>query len=94
MKSRLLSEKKVALTSIAVVLALTTLMAQAPQRINYQGVARDNTGNVLQNQSISIRIEYLIWSSFEFISVHLCLSVVVCFSYRLILFMLSRTVKL
>ncbi|MEI8201368.1 MAG: collagen-like protein [Bacteroidota bacterium] len=32
------------------------LFAQAPQAINYQGVARDNSGNVLSNQTISLKL--------------------------------------
>lgn len=31
--------------------------AQAPQAFNYQGVARDNGGNVLANQSIGVKID-------------------------------------
>ncbi len=33
--------------------------AQAPQSINYQGVARDNSGNVLSTQSVSLRLSIL-----------------------------------
>ncbi|MCH7987580.1 MAG: DUF1566 domain-containing protein [Planctomycetes bacterium] len=51
--------KKVALTTIAVALALTTLMAQVPQSINYQGVARDNTGAILATQGIALQISIL-----------------------------------
>ncbi|MEO5906910.1 MAG: hypothetical protein ABIQ11_09300 [Saprospiraceae bacterium] len=32
-----------------------TLFAQSPQGLNYQAVARDNAGDILQNQLISIR---------------------------------------
>lgn len=32
------------------------VLAQAPERFNYQGVARDSEGNPLSNQSISLRI--------------------------------------
>ena len=32
------------------------LFGQAPAQINYQGVARNSVGNVLPNQSISLRI--------------------------------------
>src|SRR5580658_8769851 len=31
------------------------LGAQAPQAFNYQAVVRDNSGNVVQNQSVSLR---------------------------------------
>ena len=51
--------KKVALTLIAVALAVTTLMAQAPQSFNYQGVARDNTGAILATQGIALQISIL-----------------------------------
>ncbi len=30
--------------------------AQSPQKFNYQGVARDNSGNVMPNQSIGLRL--------------------------------------
>ena len=33
-----------------------SMMAQAPQGINYQAVARNNAGAVLQNQNISVRL--------------------------------------
>ena len=33
-----------------------TSFAQAPQKFNYQGVARDNSGNVLPNQNIGLRL--------------------------------------
>ncbi len=33
----------------------TTLFSQAPQSFNYQAVARDNAGDILQSRSISIR---------------------------------------
>lgn len=33
------------------------LMAQSPQAFNYQGVARDNGGNVLANQSIGVKVD-------------------------------------
>ena len=51
--------KKVALTSIAVALAVTTLMAQTPQSFNYQGIARDNTGAILTTQGIALQISIL-----------------------------------
>ena len=35
------------------------LFAQAPQKMNYQGVARDNAGNVLGNQNIALRLSVL-----------------------------------
>lgn len=47
--------KKLILTFIAA-LTILTMMAQAPQEINYQGVARDNTGAILATQPIGLRI--------------------------------------
>lgn len=41
------------------VLSLSLALAQAPQYINYQGVARDVSGNVLTNQNISLRLTIL-----------------------------------
>ncbi len=35
---------------------LPTAFAQAPEKFSYQGVARDNSGNVLANQNISLEI--------------------------------------
>lgn len=35
------------------------LQAQAPQRINYQGVARDNSGNIIPNQNISLKLSII-----------------------------------
>ena len=34
-------------------------MAQAPESINYQAVARDNSGNLLANQAIRFRLSIL-----------------------------------
>jgi len=36
-----------------------SVFAQAPQKMNYQGVARDNSGNVLANQNIALRLSIL-----------------------------------
>ena len=38
------------------VFSLTSLIAQAPSKFNYQAVARDNVGNPLANKLISLRI--------------------------------------
>jgi hypothetical protein len=45
--------------SIVLALAVQVAIAQAPQRFNYQGVARSATGNPLANQTISIRLSIL-----------------------------------
>ncbi len=48
---------KKSLSILTIVLCASIAYAQnAPQMFNYQGVARDNGGNVLANQSISLRI--------------------------------------
>ena len=36
---------------------ISNCFAQAPQQFNYQGVARDNGGNVLANQNIGLRMD-------------------------------------
>ena len=48
--------KKLTLAFVAGVLAIATTYAQVPQSFNYQAIARDNSGNVLNTQNISIRI--------------------------------------
>jgi len=44
---------------LLVPLVVSTLMAQAPVQMNYQGVARDKDGNVMQDQMLSLRISIL-----------------------------------
>ena len=39
-----------------------SVFAQAPQAVNYQGVARDSSGNVLSSQTVSLRLSILIGS--------------------------------
>lgn len=41
--------------SLILLLLVSSLYAQAPEKINYQGVARDNSGNLLTSQNISLR---------------------------------------
>ncbi len=49
------------LTQSVVVLLVTLFVmpvfAQAPEKMNYQGVARDNSGNVLPNQAIGLQVK-------------------------------------
>jgi hypothetical protein len=45
--------------SIAAILLSCLLMAQAPQAFDFQGVARDASGNVMSSQGISLRISIL-----------------------------------
>lgn len=47
--------KSIGLVSSFLLLA-TFLFAQSPQQFNYQGIARDNGGNVLANQNIGLQI--------------------------------------
>ena len=49
--------------TLALVVAWAFLFAQAPQSFNYQGVARDLSGNPLPNQEISLRLSVLQGSS-------------------------------
>jgi hypothetical protein len=49
--------KKILLLLFAVALSVATVFAQAPEKMNYQGVARDNSGNVLPNQSVGLQIK-------------------------------------
>ncbi len=50
--------KKFFLFSVSVLLAFT-LMAQVPQTINYQAVARNSSGQALANQNIKVRVSIL-----------------------------------
>jgi hypothetical protein len=50
--------KNITLTFIALLIATFTF-AQAPQMVNYQGVARNLSGNPLGNQNISLRLSIL-----------------------------------
>ena len=49
--------KKILLSLFAAALSVATVFAQAPEKMNYQGVARDNSGNVLPNQSVGLQIK-------------------------------------
>jgi len=46
-------------TLTILVCAAVTGFAQTPQKMNYQGVARDNGGNVLTNQNVGLRLSIL-----------------------------------
>jgi len=43
-------------TTVAFAIFTVAVFAQSPEMFNYQGVARDNGGNVLANQAIGLRI--------------------------------------
>lgn len=49
--------KKLLLSLFAVAVFSATVFAQAPEKMNYQGVARDNSGNVLPNQAVGLQIK-------------------------------------
>lgn len=49
--------KKITHTLILIAIAITSAWAQAPNQINYQGVARDASGNPLSNQNIKVRLK-------------------------------------
>jgi uncharacterized protein (TIGR02145 family) len=48
--------RKILLSIVVSVLALSGLFSQVPQKINYQAVIRDANGEVLHNESISLRV--------------------------------------
>jgi len=48
---------------IGCLLLSASIFAQAPEAINYQGVARDNSGNVIASQTVSLRLSILSGSS-------------------------------
>ena len=54
--------RKITLSFLAVISAIL-LFAQTPQNFKYQAVARDNIGNILNNQLVSFRISILQGSS-------------------------------
>lgn len=56
-------KKLLLVLAIALSLPLAILAQSAPQMFSYQGVARDNTGNVLANQDIGLIIEIRIGAS-------------------------------
>lgn len=49
--------RKLILSMVVVALSAITVFAQVPEKLNYQGVARDNAGNVLATQSIGLQIK-------------------------------------
>ena len=55
--------KRIILPFLSFILLATIALAQSPQAINYQAVARDNSGNLLTNKTIAIKISILTGSS-------------------------------
>ena len=51
--------KKFYFLIIIMLITNTVINAQTQQGINYQGIARDNSGNVLANQTVSLRFSIL-----------------------------------
>lgn len=48
--------KNILATFCVFAFAITNLFAQAPEKMNYQGIARDNSGNILANQSVGLQL--------------------------------------
>lgn len=51
--------KKYSLSIIALLFAFSTVFSQSPQAFKYQGVARDNSGAILVNQNVGLRISII-----------------------------------
>jgi uncharacterized protein (TIGR02145 family) len=51
--------RKIYFISVLMLIAFNCLNAQTPQAINYQGVARDNSGNVIATHMVSLRLSIL-----------------------------------
>ncbi len=51
--------KKIYKSCFIFLFLFTTLSAQTPQAFKYQAIARDNLGNIIVNQDVSIRISIL-----------------------------------
>ena len=47
------------LSTLVIALLSTVLMAQTPEAVKYQAVARDASGNVYENQAVSFQISVL-----------------------------------
>ena len=47
------------LTTLALLVATTILLAQAPQKFSYQGVIRDAAGNLVRNAPVGVRVSLL-----------------------------------
>ncbi len=48
---------KILLSSLAYLILSISVFAQSPQKINYQGIARDVKGNPLSNQKINLKLQ-------------------------------------
>lgn len=62
---------KILLFATAIMMAMSFgAYAQAPEKFNYQGIARDNNGNALANQALGLQISILDGSTAEYVETH------------------------
>lgn len=61
---------KFLLLFVTAVFTAASLRAQAPEKFNYQGIARDNTGNALPNQALGLKISILHNSTVDYSETH------------------------
>lgn len=61
---------KFLLLFVTAVFTAASLRAQAPEKLNYQGIARDNTGNALPNQALGLKISILHNSTVDYSETH------------------------
>jgi hypothetical protein len=54
------------LTLSALLFFSITVFGQSPEMFNYQGVARDNSGNVLANQNVGLKFSILTMMDLQF----------------------------
>ncbi len=50
---------KTLFTSVLALLLSITVLSQTPESIKYQSVIRDNSGNVLANKAVSLKLSIL-----------------------------------
>ncbi len=51
--------KKIYHSSVILLILFSSLTAQTPQAFKYQAIVRDNPGNLIANQDVSLRITIL-----------------------------------
>ncbi len=56
--------KKIYLSFILISFITISLLSQTPQAVNYQAIARDDVGNIIADQDVSLRISVLEGSAF------------------------------
>ncbi|MEI8201969.1 MAG: hypothetical protein WCH34_03095 [Bacteroidota bacterium] len=47
------------ITTLIAIFIYTLIRAQVPEAINYQGLARNNSGNIITNHTVSLRLSIL-----------------------------------